>query len=183
MISLDDIWNEYITSNKLTSKTEKDLAWHIEHDVDPADAIIMATDLKLKKLAPVIANQLNNEDDYIRELAIGCLLGGLQLPEYAKTAFEIILSDDYENVRGAALFSIGDIINLIKDRNLQFEIGNFIFHVLTSDELELESFKREAYNSVLTAMEVPVLEQPRVRDLADSIDLDLVEKFKNKYCS
>jgi len=182
MKSLDDIWDEYINNDKLKSQTISDLAWHIDNDIDPAGAITMATDMGLKELGPHIASQLENEDDYIRELSVGCLLGGLRLSEYAEKGFKMAREDSYDNVRALALFSLGEVLDKIEDKNLQFKIASYIYHVLTKVDLDLyESFRGEAYYSILIAMGIPASERPRVRDLDNSIDSFLVEQFKKKY--
>ena len=179
MKSLDSIWYEYINNDSLNSKTIKDLAWHIDNDVDPGGAIVMATDIGLKELGSNIARQLDSEDDYINEISIGCLLGGLRLAEYAEKGLQMAQEAPYENVRDLALFSLGEVLDQVKDKDLKYKIANYIYHVLAGDILEF--YKGAAYNSVLTAMEIPILERPRVRDLAENIDANLVAEFKKKY--
>jgi len=87
MKNLDDIWQEYINQDFLSSHTLKGLVWHIEYDAYPVEAITMATDMGLKQLGPYISKHLDHEDNYVRELSIGCLLDTLQLPEYAEKGF------------------------------------------------------------------------------------------------
>tara|TARA_R110002049_G_scaffold307917_1_gene510143 strand:+ start:22 stop:579 length:558 start_codon:yes stop_codon:yes gene_type:complete len=182
MKSLDSIWDEYVDNDGLTPQTVKDLAWHIKNDVDPGGAIIMATDMRLKELGSNIFCQLDNEDDYISEISIGCLLGGLRLAEYAEKGLQMAQESPYKNVRASAIFSLGEVLDQIKDKKLKTKIARYIYYILEGDDLELhESFSRGAYNSVLTAMEIPILERPRVRDLAENIDLNLVAEFKKKY--
>jgi hypothetical protein len=180
MKNLDDIWNEYIEQESLSPQTKRDLIWHIENDTDPAIAIEMIADMGLKEFAPVVAKQLDNEDNYIREITIACLLGRLQLPEYAEIGLEIAQTDPEDNVRDLATFSIGAVLNLIIDETLQVKIASFLYHmVLDSSQSVLD--KGGAYNSILAAMEVPILERLLVRDLGKNIDLDLIEQFRQKY--
>lgn len=70
MKNLDDIWNEYINYNSLSPNSLKELTWHMEYDLDPLEAIRIATDMGLKELVPFIAKQLEHEDDYIRDKKI-----------------------------------------------------------------------------------------------------------------
>jgi len=178
MKTLDDIWQEHINHESLTPKTMQDLVWHIENDVDPLDAITMATDMDLKELSPYIARHLDHTDEYVRELAVGCLVGRLQLAEYAQKGFKMAKEDPEENVRDLAIFSIGAVLNRIKDKNLQHEIAYYLYQKLIDQD---ESFKGAAYKSILEAMEIPISTQPRVRDLENMIDFSLVERFKKKY--
>jgi len=179
MKKLDDIWEEYINQGSLSPHTLKELAWHIEYDIDPADAITMATDMGLKELGSCIAKQLGHEDDYIRELSVGCLLGRLKLPEYAEKGFKIAQEDPDESVRDLAIFNIGEILNKIDDKNLRYKIACYLDQILMSAATPLS--KGAPYNSILAAMGVPIAERPRVRDLGMEINFDLVEKFKKKY--
>lgn len=183
MKTLDDIWDEYCDQGFLGPQTLKELTWHLEHDADPARAISRTTDMGLKQLAPYIAKHLNHEDDYVRELSISCLLGRLELPEYAEIGFKMAQDDPDSGPRGLAIFTIGAVLNKIKDKKFQYKIAAHLHEKLT-DSLPIdspESDKGAAYHSILAAMEIPIPERPGVRDLAIRIDFDLVEKFKEKY--
>ena len=178
MKSLDSIWDEYVDNDGLTPQTVKDLAWHIKNDVDPGGAIIMATDMRLKELGSNIFCQLDNEDDYISEISIGCLLGGLRLAEYAEKGLQMAQESPYKNVRASAIFSLGEVLDQIKDKKLKTKIARYIYYILEGDPTVRMMNK---FTYVLTAMEIPILERPRVRDLAENIDLNLVAEFKKKY--
>tara|TARA_R110002124_G_scaffold267198_2_gene434346 strand:- start:414 stop:965 length:552 start_codon:yes stop_codon:yes gene_type:complete len=181
MKKLDDIWDEYI-NDKVKVESLKDLAWHIENDPDPLDAITMAADMRLKELGPSIARQLDNEDDYIREVAISSLLGRLCLADYAKKGLDTAINDPYESVRDIALFNLGEVINQVDDKELRYRIAAYIYQVLIDTE-NLEFYKGAAYNSMLASLGINILDRPRVEDLDNNIDLDftLIEQFKNKY--
>lgn len=182
MRSLDDIWQKYINKDRLRVQTLNDLIWHLEYDADPIEAIIMATDIavevELKELYPHIAKHLDDEDDAIREVTVGYILGRLQLTEYAKKGFKMAQEDPEENVRDLAIFNIGAVLNKINDQKFQHEIADYLYQRLIDKD---DSFKGAAYRSILTAMQVPELEQPGVKDLEESVDFDLVERFKKKY--
>ena len=182
MKNLDDIWQEYIDQDCLSPHTLKELAWHIEYDPDPVDAITMATDMGLKQLAPCIAKHLDHDDDYVRELSVGCLLGRLKLPEYAEQGFKMAQEDPDSGVKGLAIFNIGEILNEIRDKNLRYKIALYLYQVLIGIKEQESSLKKgSSYQSILAAMGIPNLERPRVRDLGKDIDFDLVERFKKKY--
>lgn len=176
--SVEDIRDEFYDSDRLSSCSLHDLRWHLENDLAPHKAIMLITDARIKELIPLIGKYLDHEDDFVREVAVNCVLGRLRLAEYAKKGFKMAQEDPEENVKDLAIFSIGAVLNAIKDKSLQHEIASYLYQRLIDQD---ESFKGAAYKSVLTAMEVPIPEQPGVRDLENEIDLDLVEKFKKKY--
>ncbi len=52
MKALDDIWEEYVNHDGLSLHSLKELAWHIEYDPNPVEAITMATDMDMKQVRP-----------------------------------------------------------------------------------------------------------------------------------
>jgi hypothetical protein len=177
---LHAIWDRHVEKKPLTEQDLNSLIWHLENDIDPAMAITITTDMGLKKLGPYIAKHLDNEDDFIREITVGCLLGQLELDEYAEIGLKMALEDTEENVRALAAFNLGAVLDKIPNKALQYKVACFLYNELNNND-ENETLKPEAYQSVLTAMEVPYSEQPKVRDLGKDINLDLVNKFKEKY--
>mgnify|MGYP003453338563 FL=1 len=176
MKTLDDIFDEYCDQDLLIPQTLKELIWHLEHDADPARSISRTTDMGLKKLAPCIAKHLDHEDDYVRELSVGCLLGRLKLPEYAEIGFKMAQEDPDSGPRSLAIFRIGEVLNEIKEKNLQHQIAFYLYQILMGvKEKGSSSKKGSAYNSILAPMEVSIPGRPGVRDLATSIDFDLLE--------
>jgi hypothetical protein len=182
MKSLNDIWDEYINRDGLHQETIEDLIWHLENDSDPQEAISIATDMGLKKLGSHIAKHLDNEDIYIREFTIGCLLGRLQLPEYAEIGFKIAKKDPHENVKDLAIFTIGEVLNKIKDKKLQHSIASYLYSLVVNSNQD-ESFALSAYHSILAGMGVSPLERPNIIrfDPEKDIDFRIVDDFKNKY--
>jgi hypothetical protein len=178
--SVEGIRDEFFDNDKLSPRSIHDLKWHLENDPSPHKAIMLITDARIQELIPLVARYLDHEDDFVREIAVGCVLGRLRLAEYALKGFQMGLEDPYDNVRDLAIFNIGAVLNKIEDKSLQHKIADYLYHRLF-DVKQGKSFKGAAYKSILTAMEVPIPEQPRVRDLENEINFDLVEKFKNKY--
>lgn len=178
--SVEDIRDEFFDNDKLSPRSLHDLKWHLENDPAPHKAIMLITDAEIKELIPLIGKYLDHEDDFVREVAVGCVLGRLGLVEYAEKGFKMALKDPYDNVRDLAIFNIGEVLNKIEDKNLQRKIADYLYRKLFSLK-QRKSFKGAAYQSILTAMEVPIPEQPGVRDLENEIDFDLVEEFKKKY--
>ena len=190
MNNLDDIWQEYITRESLNLLTLNDLIWHIENDAKPEDAIVMAIDMiveesnnmTLKKLIPYLAKQLDHEDDFVREVTVGCIVGRIKLPEYAEKALVMAKNDPYKNVRGLAASSLGAVINKV-NFVLSKQIAVYLYDVIT-DDIYSDLHKQSTYSAILEAMEVPVNTWPPIKtnpDIQKMIDKNLLEKFKIKY--
>lgn len=190
MKNLDDIWQEYINQNSLSTQTLKDLIWHIENDVEQEDSIIMATDVmvkesnnvQLKKLIPYIAKQLDHEDDFIREITISSLVGRLKLPEYAEKVLNMAKNDSYKNVRDSANASLGAVIDTV-DFNLRKQIAIYLYDVITNIAYS-DLHKQSGYRSILKAMEIPIDLWPPQKlnlDIQNIVDKNLLKKFKIKY--
>lgn len=121
MKSLDNIWQEYL-DDTLDKQILKDFIWHIENDPEhQGEAIVMATDMLvedpkneiLKELIPYLAKQLDHEDEYVREVVVGCVVGRMKLPEYAEKALNMAKNDPYDNVRCLAASSLGAVIDKV----------------------------------------------------------------------
>jgi hypothetical protein len=190
MKSLDDIWQEYINQNALSTQTLKDLIWYIEND-DTSETVVMVTDILvkesdgilLKKLVPFIAKQLEYEDEYVKELAINSLVGRLKLPEYAEKILNIAQNNiSYGNAQGSAAASLGAVINKV-DYNLRKKIAVYLYDVMTNDCYD-NLHKQSTYCAILEAMEIPIDLWPPIQrnpDIHKIIDKNLLEKFKRKY--
>lgn len=190
MKSLNDIWQEYINQNALSTQTLKDLIWYIEND-DTSETVVMVTDILvkesdgmlLKKLAPYIAKQLEHEDEYVKELAINSLVGRLKLPEYAEKILNIAQNNvSYGNAQGSAAASLGAVINKV-DYNLRKKIAVYLYDVMTNDGYD-NLHKQSTYCAILEAMEIPIDLWPPIQrnpDIYTMIDKNLLEKFKRKY--
>jgi hypothetical protein len=190
MKNLDQIWQDYINQDTLSTETINDLIWHIENDKLPEEAITMATDMivesstdiLLRKLTPCLVKQLDHEDDFIRELAVGCVVGRLRLSEYASKALDMAKNDPYDNVRGLASFQLGAVIDKV-ELHLREQIANYLYEVITNNNYD-GLHKQCAYGSILKAMKVPMHLRPAKKlepDIPNMIDKDLLEKFKIKY--
>ena len=189
MMTLDEIWQEYINLESLTPQTLKDLIWYIQND-DTSEAFIMVIDMLVgeeegmlsKKLVPYLARQLDSEDDYERELAVKSLVGRLKLAKYAEKALNMAKNDPESNVIDLAASSLGAVIDKV-DFVLRKQIANYIYDSVTSDIYD-DLHKQNAYGSVLKAMEVPFYRWPPLRlnpDIPNMINKDLLENFRRKY--
>ncbi|WP_010299830.1 hypothetical protein [Candidatus Odyssella thessalonicensis] len=180
--NINTIKDELIEKGRLSPQSIQDLKWHLQNDLRPHMAIILATDAHLKELGPLIATKLDDEDDFIREVAVGCLIGRLFLTEYAPKALELAKEDPYENVRGLAISNLGAVIDAV-DKELKKEISSYIYEII-SNSLYNDFLKECAYHSIVVAMEVPVDKWPKVKkdgDIHKLMDKEILEAFKKKY--
>ena len=169
-------------NDKLSSQSMADLIWYLEND--PYDAIRLATDAiiytkfkdnNFKRLIPLIAKHLENEDDLVRETAVSCIISRLNLSEYAGKAFYLAKNDPENNVRGLATSGLGSIINHV-DPLLQKQIAQYLYDIIQNSK---NSFlNREANISILKAMEVPI---PVWHKMSRNDLISLLEQFKDKY--
>lgn len=74
--NVKDIRDDFFDKGKLSAQSMKDLVWHIENDPLPDRAISFVTDAGLMELVPLIAKHLDHEDDFIREITVGSVVGG-----------------------------------------------------------------------------------------------------------
>jgi hypothetical protein len=174
--NVKDIRDEWCDNGKLSAQSIKDLIWHIENDPLPDRSISLVTDARLMELVPLIAKHLDHEDDYVRELAVGRIVNGLELAEYAEKAFKMATTDPDEGVCNLAIFSLGAVMNKVKPV-LKKQIAQYLYSIIISEEYDSLD-KRSAFDSILKAMEVSVPE--RISTPYDP-NHELVKKFKEKY--
>lgn len=182
MKSITDIQNEIVDKGRLSSQTIKDLEWHLKNDADPHMAIILATDAKLTQLAPLIAKHLDNDDDFIRERTIGCLIGRLHLPEYAEKGL-LMAKEDVDDVRNLALFSLGAVLDNVSSPTTRYEIATYLLHTFNNEQ-EDHILRSSAYFSILDALNIPFEDQPAVSkrlNFEKDINWKWVKKFEEKY--
>jgi HEAT repeat protein len=188
MKSLDNIWQEYL-DDTLDKQVLKDFIWHIEND-DSSEAVIMATDMLveepnneiLKELIPYLAKQLDHEDEYVREIAVGCVVRRMELTEYAKKALNMAKNDPYDNVRCLAAASLGAVIDKV-DFVLRKQIAIYLYDSITNHIYD-DLHKQCTYASILEAMNVPINMWPAVKlnpDISKMVDKNLLESFRKKY--
>ena len=178
MRTLDAIWKIYLDRD-LNPQELKDLIWHIENDEDPQDAISITADMGLKSLGHVLAKHLNHNKPFIRQLTIGCLLGQLELPEYAEKGLEMAQNDD-DHVRNIAIFDIGGVINKAPFP-LTKKIAAYLLESFKYDECEV--IRGSAYHAILTAMEIPRDKRPPASRVVKELDINqsIVSDFCKKY--
>lgn len=179
--NVKDIRDEFFDEGKLSAQSIKDLIWHIENDQSPDRAISLVTDAyltngSLGNLIPMIAKHLDNEDDFIRELTVGCIVGRIKLPDYAEKAFNMAKEDPDSGTRILATSSLGAILNKV-NLALQKQISTYLYEVFSSSEYE-NLHKQCAFDSILEAMGMPISQI-----VVTTYDANhyLVNKFKLKY--
>jgi hypothetical protein len=173
---IEDIRNEFFDNGKLSIESMKDLIWHIENDQLPERAISLVTDAHLMKLVPLVAKHLEHEDDFVRQLTVGCLVGRLGLSEYAEIAFNMARTDPDSGPRSLATSSLGAVINKVNPF-LKEQIADYLYNVITKPEYE-DSHKKCAFDSILEAMGIPI---PQLLTMSYDQNYDFVEQFKIKY--
>lgn len=174
--NVKDLRDEFFDNDKLSAQSIKDLIWHIENDVDPRAAISLVTDARLMNLVPLVAKHLDNEDDFIRQLTVGCVVGRLAIAEYAEKALNMAQADPEDGPRVIAISSLGAVINKTAPE-LKKQIAHYLYNVVTNSEYD-DSCKRCAFNSVLEAMNLSVLQR---RAIAYDENYGLVKLFKIKH--
>ncbi|MBW8308720.1 MAG: hypothetical protein K0M45_03625 [Candidatus Paracaedibacteraceae bacterium] len=180
--SIDAIRNELIKENRLSSQSIQDLKWYLENDPRPHMSIMLATDAGLKALGSLMAKHLEHNDDFIREVTVGCIVGRLFLAEYALKAFELAKNDPYDNVRGLAISNLGAVLDKL-DKKLKKEIAEYIYGVISNPTYD-SLYRDCAYHSVVVAMEIPLEKWPQAQrdpDIEKLVDKELLEAFRKKY--
>jgi hypothetical protein len=180
--TIDEIQDEFDENERLSLSTIKDLRWYLENDPRPHRPIIIATDAGLTSLAPIIAKHLDHEDDFIREKAVGCLIGRLFQAQYAEKGLHMAKEDKYSNVRILAVSSLGAVIDDV-DKNLRQEIADYLYYVLITPTYS-KLYRQSAYDSILDAIRVPITEWPEVvvePNIEELVDKELLAKFCKKY--
>jgi len=130
----------------------------------------------------LITKFLDHEDDFVREVAVGCVVGRLELAEYAEKAFNMAKNDQYDNVRDLAVSSLGAVINKVNPA-LRKQIANYLYEIVINDSYD-NLHRQCAYESILKAMDVPMQVWPQLQrnpDMSEIIDKILLEEFKQKY--
>lgn len=177
MKNVVDIRDEFFDNgNRISTQSMKDLIWHIENDPSPDLAILLVTDAHFMELAPLIARHLDHEDDFIRELTVGCVVGRLQLVEYAEKALNMAQEDPDSGPRVLATSSLGCVLNKV-DPILKKRIAIYLYDVIINPEYD-DTYKRCTFDSILDAMDIPVPQQLTIRYDENH---DLVKQFKAKY--
>lgn len=182
MKNVVDIRDEFFDNgNKISAQSMKDLIWHIENDSLPDRAISLVTDGYLtnrsfEELLPLIAKHLEHEDDFVRELTVGCIVGRIGMAEYSEKALNMAQKDTYGGPRGLATSSLGAVINKVNPV-LMKRIATYLYDVIISHEYD-DLDKRSAFDSILKAMNIPVSQ--RIATTYDE-NHDLVKQFKVKY--
>jgi hypothetical protein len=174
--SVKVIRDEYFDNDKLSVQSIKDLKWHIENDAQPDAAISLVTDARLMDLVPLIAKHLDHEDDYVREFTVGCVLGRMQLEQYAERALQMAQEDPEENVCSLATSSLGAVIDKVNPE-LKKQMAKHIYKWIIEPEYSYIE-KSCAFQSILKAMEVPT---PVRITIPYDPDNQLIQKFKEKY--
>lgn len=174
--NVKDIRDEFFDNDKLSAQSIKDLIWHIENDSLPDRAISLVTDACFMELVPLIAKHLDHEDDFVRELTVGCVVGRLKLPEYAEKALKMAQEDPDSGSRSLATSSLGAVVNEVNP-TLQKQIAIYLYDVIFNAKYSYLD-KRAAFDSMLKAMNLPAPE--RIATPYDE-NHDLVKKFKIKY--
>lgn len=177
MKSVTEIRDEFFDNDsKISKQSMQDLIWHIENDPSPSRAISLVTDARFMELVPLIAKHLNHEDDYVRELTIGCLVGRLKLPEYAESALKMAQEEPDGGPRTLAISNLGAVINEV-NLTLKQEIATTLYNVLINSEYDSVD-KRCAFDAILEAMGLSIFEQ---RAIPYNLNHDLVQQFKIKF--
>lgn len=187
MKSLKGLLEELINNHGFTPHSLEELAWHIRNGDKPI-AISLACSSAQYDLAPVIAEQLNDLNPKVREVAISELLGRFRLAQYAENGLYLALTDPDEGVRVLALANLGEVLYNISDKNLQRQVASLLIETLetrkyrscTANWREISA----AYDSILAAIDILPLARPspmKKLDFESDINLELVERFKEQY--
>ena len=177
MKNVIDIRDEFFDNgNKISAQSMQDLIWHLENDPSPDRAISLATDARLMELVPLIAKHLDNEDDFIRELTVGCVVGRLKLAEYAEKALNMAQEESDGGPRTIAISSLGAVINKV-DPILQQQIASHLYSVIINPEYDNVD-KRCAFDAILEAMDISIIQR---RAICYDANHELLQQFKVKY--
>jgi len=183
--SVKQIRDEYFDTGTISPISMAQLREYLKGDNEDelSRAIDLVTDASLMNLVPLMAQHLDHEDWYIRELLIGNLLGILCLPEYAEKGLDMIEHDEDPGVRDLALSNIGAVINKIEDKELKKKIAQKLIDVLYS-ETEDHLTRSASYVSILKDLEVPAIKRPDIDLIIGKdypIDEEKIEEFKKRY--
>lgn len=176
MKSASVIINEYFDEGKISPESRKELIWHIDNDPDPTIVVGLITDAYLLEFVPLIDKYLNHENDYVRQLTVGCLVGRLKLGKYAERALQMAKKDPYSGPRIIATSSLGAVINQTEP-DLKLKIADYLYRIIVNHKYD-KQMKECAFNSILEAMGLTILEYMKIRYDENH---ELVKKFKEKY--
>lgn len=176
MKNVNDIRDEFFDNGKLSAESIKDLIWHIENDLLPDRSISLVSDARLMELVPLIAKHLDHEDDFVRQLTVGCVVGRLELSEYAEIALNMAQADPDSGPRSLATSSLGAVINKVT-AVLKKQIAYYLYNVMINPEYQA-ALKKCAFDSILEAMDIPA---PQRFTMPYDEHYDLVQQFKIKY--
>jgi hypothetical protein len=165
MKTLDEIWQDFDKKGGiLTLESIEDLKWHIENDRSLYEPIAAARDMMIEtgerehleqEIVPTIAKHLDHEDEYIRAIAVGTVIGICKDASYGEKALVLARFDPDECVRAIATSSLGWVMNKV-DQNLAHKMAVHLYTIMTSQNKEKygNSDKDAARDSVRIAMEV-----------------------------
>lgn len=175
----------------VTDQWKKSLRWHLQHGVQWETVnligdIALCNDPVLNHLAPDVVELIHQDDDFLGQQIVSCILGYMKLSDYAGFFFELFHSQrGYlfdENVKDHILFKLGYVLNMIRNVDLKYKIAELLLtQVYHPDE---NMYRSSSYHSILVDMDVPRSERLSVAKTLDpekDLDWDLVERFKNKY--
>ena len=181
LIPIEEMQNLYLENGYLDKDTIQDLMYHILYDKEPVPAVILAAYCGATELANDIASICKHEDEYVREEVMACLLGYMRLSDYALLAVERYEKEDDFGVKARILFNLGYVINDIKDYKLKKRVAEIILEGLDKrDEETGYEYRTEAYHSIVTALNIPIEEQPNFIEniRRDNINNEILEEFK-----
>ncbi len=183
--SVKQIRDEYFDTRTISPISMAQLKEYLKGDNEDelGRAIDLVTDASLMNLVPLMAQHLDHQDWYIRELLIANLLGILRLPEYAEKGLEMIEHDEDCGVRALAISNIGAVIGNVNNKQLQNKIAKTLLDVLFNNEKD-EHTKALAYRSILEGVDVSTLELPDSDLIVGKdypIDEEKIEEFKKRY--
>jgi len=169
----------------ISKESLEDLKKHLQSDNENNvyHAIDLATDIKLLHLAPLIAKNLTHESSAVREIAIGQLLGILKLPEYAEIGLKMAQEDESAGVRCLAGTHLGDVLDVVKNKELKKKIATYMYDVMKKSNYT-DEVKQDIYQSVMAAMGISIIDRPETvgnPEYKKYIDHNLLNQFKDKY--
>jgi len=192
MKTLDQIWDVYLEKGgKIDETYIRALSWHIEHDGNPDEAISMAEDMIMESQSPLIKNilipeiakQLHNEDEDIRESAVGAIRR-LIVPQYGQEVYDLASKDVDNTVKIIATRGLGDLMREV-DKSLAQKMAIHLYDILINDDFEKYNKRNRdsASDAVLSAMDYDSLAFSRAWNDPDfdPIWKEFCKKYKLEY--
>jgi hypothetical protein len=190
-LGLDEMRSMYFAGEEVTDEWKKALRWHLKHG-DQFDAISVIGDIALCKdpvtndLAPDVLALIHQDDYFIGQEVVSCILVFMKLPEYADFFLKLFNNDrDFEydeHVKSSILSAFGYVLDKVQDIKLQKQIALLLYEQLNKPSYY--GCASAAYSGILTAMEVPLKGRQDIGleiDLEKDVDWGQVERFKQKY--